>query len=503
MLTLAEIVAMLPGARVVGDAALRIDGVSTDSRTIAPGALFVALRGERFDGHDYLADVAQRGAAAALVARVPDQHAGLPLVVVPDTLAALGALAARWRARFNLPLVAVTGSNGKTTTKEMTAAIFVAAFGADQVLATAGNLNNDIGVPLTLLRLRAHHRAAVIELGMNHPGETEGLAAMAAPTITLITNAQREHQEFMQSVEAVAREHGLAVLALPATGVAVFPADDVHATLWWSAAGKRRVIDFALRAAGGPFSPFLAAVTASVGQGSDAFETPVTLATPGGEVALTLRAAGLHNARNAAAATAAAIAADVPLAAIRAGLESFQPVKGRMQKKQCAAGAVLIDDTYNANPDSVLAAIDVLAGMPGPRTLVLGDMGEVGAAGPEFHAEVGAHAARRKIDRLLGLGTLARHAVDAAQGDGVLAMHCADIDQLIAAVHPHASAGTVLVKGSRFMRMERVVAALAPSTASAASAPPAEAAAHGQPAAPVSPAAPAQPAGKPNAEGRP
>ena len=458
MLTLKEIVDQIPGARLQGDAGLRMLGVSTDSRSIAPGELFVALDGERFDGHDYLPQVAQRGAVAALVSRLPEADVGLPLIVVDDTRRALGLLALGWRRRFELPVVAVTGSNGKTTTKEMIAAILSAAYGADDMLATQGNLNNDIGVPLTLLRLRSHHRAAVIELGMNHPGETAALADMTAPTVVLITNAQREHQEFMENVEAVAREHGLAILALPTKGTAVFASGEPYSSIWWNAAGDRRVLEFAVRASHAQFSPFLAAVSVTPGKpGEDRFETPLHLHTPLGDVHLTLRAAGQHNAHNAAAAAAAAVAAGIALEAIRQGLEQFTPVRGRMQKKACAAGALLIDDSYNANPDSVLAAIDVLATMAAPRCLILGDMGEVGAAGPAFHAEVGHHAAQRQIECLLCLGPLTQHAC-AAFGPG--ARHFTALDDLIAAALALSAAGTLLVKGSRFMRMERVVDAL-------------------------------------------
>jgi len=461
MLTLSEAARLITGASIAGDGSVRFSGVSTDSRSVAAGELFVALQGEHFDGHDYLDQVVARGAVAALVSRLP-AGSPLPCIVVSDTRQALGALAAGWRRRFKMPVIAVTGSNGKTTTKEMIAAICEAAFGADGTLATRGNLNNDIGVPLTLLRLRAQHRIAVIELGMNHPGETEQLAQMAAPGITLITNAQREHQEFMQNVEAVAREHALAILALPNDGIAVFPSDDPWASTWWTAAGERQVIEFALKPAGASgFSPFMAAVSASIDStADDTFGSTVSLRTPSGNITLTLQAAGAHNVRNAAAAAAAALAARISVEAIRHGLQAFEPVKGRMQKKRAIAGALLIDDTYNANPDSVLAAIDVLAATAGPRTLILGDMGEVGEEGPRFHAEVGRHAAHRGIETLLTLGSQSRHACDAF---GDKARHFEDLAVLLDVARSLAGEGTILVKGSRFMRMERVVEALAPS----------------------------------------
>ncbi len=462
MLSLHEAAAMLENAPIFGDAGVRFSGVSTDSRNVAAGELFVALKGERFDGHDYLEQVAARGAVAALVMYETVGSTPLPTIRVADTRVALGTLARQWRRRFQIPLIAVTGSNGKTTTKEMIAAILVAAYGSNACLATRGNLNNDIGVPLTLLRLRAAHRCAVIELGMNHPGETALLAALAAPTVTLITNAQREHQEFMQSVEAVAREHALAINALPANGTAVFPAEDVYASWWWKAAGDRGVIEFGLKRAVSPgqasFSPFQAAVTASVvGGNTQTFASSVEIQTPAGQVTVNLQAAGEHNVRNAAAAAAAALAAGVPLAAIATGLEAFVPVRGRMQKKHGPHGSLLIDDSYNANPDSVLAAIDVLVGTPGPHTLILGDMGEVGDAGPAFHAEVGRYAATHKVERLLCLGVLTRHTCAAF---GSTAQHFDDIDALIENARAHSGAGTVLVKGSRFMGMERIVDAL-------------------------------------------
>jgi UDP-N-acetylmuramoyl-tripeptide--D-alanyl-D-alanine ligase len=373
-----------------------------------------------------------------------------PQVVVADARHALGAAAAHWRARFELPLIAVTGSNGKTTVTQMIAAILAAAYGEKQRLATRGNLNNEIGVPLMLWQLAKVHRAAVLELGMNHPGEIAQLAAWVRPTVALVNNAQREHQEFMQSVEATARENGEVIAALPASGegVAVFPADDGCAPIWRELAGTRRVVDFALDGD--------AVVTASWEP------TPggasVTMATPAGGIEVALAVAGVHNVRNALAATASALAAGVAPAAIREGLAAFRPVGGRGVRLRTEAGAELIDDSYNANPDSVRAAIDLLAASTPPRTLVLGDMGEVGARGPEFHREVGAYARERGIEALYALGAATRASVAAF---GARGRHFDDIDALMGALRASASAGTLLVKGSRFMRMERVVQALA------------------------------------------
>jgi UDP-N-acetylmuramoyl-tripeptide--D-alanyl-D-alanine ligase len=455
MMTLAQAHTLLPDSVLVGDGAVELARVYSDTRTLQPGDLFVALRGERFDGHDLLADARARGAAAALAQRGLAQ-AGLPGLQVADTQAALESLARAWRAHHHLPLIAVTGSNGKTTVTQMIASVLRAWHGAG-AFATEGNLNNHIGVPLTLLRLRQDdacwHRAGVVELGMNHPGEIARLARIAQPTIALVNNAQREHQEFMASVEAVARENGAAIEALGAAGVAVFPADDAYTPLWRALAGARPRLTFAL---GGP-----ADVRADAAWHDDHWA--LDLHTPAGRVALALRMAGAHNAKNALAAAACALAAGAPLDAIRRGLEAFEPVKGRSQMKrlQRAGRAVaLIDDSYNANPDSVRAAIDVLASMPAPRVLMLGDMGEVGERGPEFHAEVGAYARERGVDHLWCAGALCAHAT-AAWGEG--ARHFADAPALVVALGELPPAASLLVKGSRFMRMERVVQALTES----------------------------------------
>jgi UDP-N-acetylmuramoyl-tripeptide--D-alanyl-D-alanine ligase len=446
VLSAAEFAAGIPGAALRGDAKLRFTSVCSDSRQIRPGCLFVALRGERFDGHDFVAAAAASGAVAALVERPVD--AALTQIVVRDSRRALGLAAAAWRARFRLPLIAVTGSNGKTTVTQMLAAILARAFGAARRLATRGNLNNDIGLPLMLFELAAGHKAAALELGMNHPGEIAYLAQLAQPTVAVVNNAQREHQEFLGSVEATARENGAAIAALPPDGVAVFPADDACAAIWRNLAGTRRVIDFALSAD--------AMVTGEASLRADGAE--LEIATPSGLISTRLAVAGEHNVRNALAATAAALAIDVPAAAIAAGLAAFTAVGGRGVRLSLPGGATLIDDSYNANPDSVRAAVDLLAGAPSPRVLVLGDMGEVGSRGAEFHREIGAYARSRGVDVLLALGEAMRDAC-AVYGPG--AEHFAEVEALIARVRELAAGGgTLLVKGSRFMRMERVVAAL-------------------------------------------
>jgi UDP-N-acetylmuramoyl-tripeptide--D-alanyl-D-alanine ligase len=449
LMTVSELARAVAALETHGDGRIAFSSVSTDTRTLAPGALFVALRGERFDGHEYVAAARERGAAVALVERVVDVE--LPQVVVADSKRALGVAAAQWRARFALPVIAVAGSNGKTTVTQMIASILAAAYGDKARLATRGNLNNEIGVPLMLWQLGKQHRAAVFELGMNHVGEIAYLAELVRPTVALVNNAQREHQEFMQTVEATAYENGEVIGALPLSedGVAVFPADDACTPIWRQLAGTRRVVDFAVDAD--------AVVTATYALRADGAQ--VSMATPVGLINVDLAVTGVHNVRNALAAAACAIGAGAGAAAIAGGLQSFRPVAGRGVRLRTAEGGLLIDDTYNANPDSVRAAIDLLAGLGGERLLVLGDMGEVGARGPEFHREVGSYAREQGLDGLFALGPMSRDAVDAF---GAGARHCADVDSLLGALRPRLGpAVAVLVKGSRFMRMERVVQAIA------------------------------------------
>ena len=429
-----------------GEASDHITGVSTDTRTVRPGQLFVAIRGEHHDAHDYVGKALQAGASALLIERWTDDCRA-PVLWVDDTRRALGDIAAGWRRRFRLPVIAVTGSNGKTTVKEMIASILSAHFTEPARLCTRGNLNNDIGVPITVFELNADHRAAVIELGMNRPGEIAWLAQIAQASVALVNNAQREHQEFMHTVEATARENGAALTALPVDGIAVFPGDDPHAALWRELAGARRVIEFGLS----PQCTVHAAPDArpqvfSIRIGAESLEARLSIDGP-------------HNVRNALAAAACCHAIGIPADSIERGLAAFRPAPGRLRRLQAESGAALIDDSYNANPDSVRAAIDVLAACPAPRLLVLGDMGEVGEQGPQFHMEVGAYAREQGIEHLLTLGVASTASASAFGPD---AEHFDQVEALADRARALTTpAATVLVKGSRSMRMERIVQALA------------------------------------------
>lgn len=441
---------------------MTLSGVTTDSRTVTSGDLFVALKGERFDGHEFVAAARTKGCVAAMVRLDSGLRtqglapAGFPLLEVEDTRQALGKLAAYWRSRFNMPLIAITGSNGKTTVKEMLALILQEAVARGsarsspldpqaRVLATKGNLNNDIGVPLTLLGLRPSHRYAVVEMGTNHPGEIAYLTRLALPEVALVNNAAAAHLEGLGSVEAVARAKGEIFAGLKEGGIAVINADDEFAALWRGLAAKHRVVDFGLERRAGLTAQYRL----------DKYESEVTLHTPQGDVALSLRVPGVHNVRNALAAAAAAVALNVEPQAIGAGLSRFDGIKGRLQRKPGGQGATLIDDTYNANPDSVRAALAVLGAATGKKILVLGDMGELGPGAAELHAAIGAEARRSGIDILLTLGELS---AAAAKQYGEGARHFDSIEDLLAEISKLLAPGvTLLVKGSRFMQMERVV----------------------------------------------
>lgn len=450
MMRLSQIAGALDAQLIGPDVAFA--NVTTDSRKIAAGDLFIALRGEKFDGAQFIGDTLRAGAVAAVVNAAGYESIRTQLypqsaiLIVDDTRIALGKLAAFWRARFAVYVVAITGSNGKTTVKEMLASIFAAATGnSDAVLATQGNFNNDIGMPLTLLRMNAGHRYAAIEMGMNHFGEIDYLTRLAQPQVALVNNASGAHLQGLGSVEGVARAKGEIFAGLAHDGIAVINADDAHAKLWRELAAAHHVLDFALHHP----AAIKGAWTARD------FGGALTIQTPVGELQVELQVPGEHNARNALAATAAAIALHIPLHLIAQGLESFGGVAGRLQRKQSPQGATVIDDTYNANPASMLAALEVLAHAPGKRVFVLGDMGELGDDAAQFHRDIGIAARQSGIERLYALGEMSAGAV---REFGTGAQHFSSLENLCAALEKQLDAQTtVLVKGSRFMKMERVV----------------------------------------------
>jgi UDP-N-acetylmuramoyl-tripeptide--D-alanyl-D-alanine ligase len=418
-----------------------------DSRHLGVGDLFLALPGTRTDGHEFIAAAAAAGAAGAVVSR--DVSVALPKIVVADVAAALSAAGQAWRADFHGPLVAVAGSNGKTTTKEMLAAILGQR---GECLATRGNLNNQLGVPLTLLRLRDGHRSAVIEMGANRAGDVAGLMAVARPDISLITNAGAEHLEGFGDLDGVARAEGEVVAGLGAEGVAILNADDPYAPLWRGMT-RARILKFGFDAG--------ADVRASelrFDAGVEGFLTRFTLHGYGGTVPVALALAGRHNVYNALGAAAAAQAAGATLTQVAAGLATMRAVEGRLQFKQASHGAWLIDDSYNANPSSARAALEVLAELPGRRWLVLGDMAELGAHAETSHHEIGTLARSCGVERLYSFGKLAALAADSFGAGGE---RHDDIDELVRSVGGALHAEVrLLVKGSRVNRLERAVAAL-------------------------------------------
>jgi UDP-N-acetylmuramoyl-tripeptide--D-alanyl-D-alanine ligase len=433
------------GGRLQG-ADATFNAVSIDTRTLGAGDLFVALPGERVDGHDYVPAAGRAGAAGALVTRPIETP--LPQVVVDDAAAALANGAARWRTQFSVPLIGVAGSNGKTTVKEMIAAILGQG---GPCLATRGNLNNHLGVPLTLWRLDATYRSAVIEMGANHRGDVAALAVLAVPQIGVVTNAGAEHLEGFGSLEGAARAEGEMVEALPPSGTAVINADDAFAALWIGLT-RARVHRF------GMGDVEFSAHDIRTDIGAEGFRTQFQLRSPLGTTPIELALAGRHNVCNALAAAAAATAAGATLAQVRSGLAAMRAVAGRMQFRLTAAGAWLIDDSYNANPSSAEAAIAVLAELSGRRWLVLGDMAELGDFAAASHRDIGALARRRGIERLYAFGSLAALA---AESFGAGAETYTDAQALAraltAALTPEVR---LLIKGSRVNRLERVVNAL-------------------------------------------
>ncbi|MBA2491479.1 MAG: UDP-N-acetylmuramoyl-tripeptide--D-alanyl-D-alanine ligase, partial [Gammaproteobacteria bacterium] len=429
-------IARLAQGRLVGDDSA-VASVTTDTRALQPGQLFVALAGPRFDGHDFVAELDPTQAAGALVAC--EMRTSLPRIVVDDTLTALQRLSAAWRRQSKATVVALTGSNGKTTVKEMIAAILKQE---GEVLATRGNLNNHIGVPLTLLSMRPNHAFAVVEMGANHPGEIAVLTAIIDPDIALVINAAAAHLEGFGSIEGVARAKGEIFAGLGDDGAAVINADDAYADYWRSRVGARKCLTFGLDAK--------ADVSA---RSIDEQDLHVT--TPAGDIKIRLSLPGRHNVRNALAAAAVAIAAGASLASIRTGLEKITQVRGRLVPRDGMHGARLLDDSYNANPGSFAAALEVLVAQPGAHWLVLGDMAELGASGEALHRMVGELARDAGVARLFALGALSQAAADAF---GTGAAHFDSHAALVEALHDALGAGadnngTILIKGSRSMCM--------------------------------------------------
>ena len=438
MLTLSATAQALNGFFNGADA--EFSAVTTDTRVLQRGDLFVALIGPNFDGHGFLGEAQAKGAAGALVSRAIQES--IATITVADTRFALGQLAAHWRGRFSIPVVAVTGSNGKTTVKNMLAAI-MAETGAG--LATQGNLNNDIGVPLTLLRLKHGDRYAVIEMGMNHSGEIEYLTRLTRPTVALITNAGEAHLAGLGSIEAVARAKGEIFSGLAQDGVAVINVDDAHAGMWRTLAAPRRCLSFGLQHPADVSADYTIAITGSI----------IRLKTSLGESEIRLSLLGKHNVMNALAAAAASLAAGVKLHDIRNGLEKLKTISGRLEIKKGANGARVLDDTYNANPSSLVAGVEVLKEADGERVLVLGDMAELGATAADIHRRAGELARQLGVHKLYAVGELSRNAV-MGFGDGAHHYRSQEelVEALLIAMH---SDMTVLVKGSRVMRMEKVV----------------------------------------------
>jgi UDP-N-acetylmuramoyl-tripeptide--D-alanyl-D-alanine ligase len=428
-------------------------GICKDTRAIKAGNLFVAIIGEQFDGNQFAAAAIQSGASAALVSRpLPSD---LPQLVVPDTLEALGKLTQHWRNRFHLPLIGVTGSNGKTTMKNMIAAILQAACHGDStgVLATEGNLNNNIGVPFTLARLNNEQRYGVVEMGMNNAGEIAYLTQLVRPQVAVISNAAESHLQGLKDVAGVARAKGEIFLGLTKDGTAVLNRDDNFYDYWCGLVTGHPCLTFSMTQA--------ADLTAVIKDAAATTHQLIMLQTPAGNIDVKLPLLGNHNVMNALAATAATLAIGIELAAVKAGLEGLHAAPGRFNVHLMANGARVIDDTYNANPFSTHAAINTLATFPGKKILVLGDMRELGADELALHQLTGERAAAAGIDHVFTLGTLSAETTKAFGANG---QHFTDREALIAAVKPYVAANhTILVKGSRSMKMELVVSQLIPA----------------------------------------
>lgn len=434
-------------------------GISIDTRSLQAGNLFVAIKGSNLNGHDFIEEAQKKGAAFALVDHA--HPSSLPQIKVTDTTLALGQIGAAWRNRFQLPIVAITGSNGKTTLKNMIATIMVAACNGDQekVLATKGTLNNQWGLPLTIANLNQQHRFAAIELGMNHFGEIEYLARLTRPKVAVITNAAASHLEGVGDIAGVAKAKGEIFSGLSQDGIAILNRDDAYFTFWREIVGKRPFITFGFH----PDAHVRAVMTHSDRLNEIPQKQSFTIKTSKGDISIRLPLLGKHSILNALAATAATLAVDISIDAIQKGLENISPAQGRLQLHTLKQGLHLIDDTYNANPFSLQAAVNTLASFTGKKILVLGDMKELGKDAPSLHQTAGESIREAGIDFLFTYGELS---VNATKAFGEGAYHFNNQDTLLDALKPFIDKQetvetiTILIKGSRSMHMEKVVAQL-------------------------------------------
>tara|TARA_S200000501_G_C20809372_1_gene737655 strand:- start:134 stop:1495 length:1362 start_codon:yes stop_codon:yes gene_type:complete len=439
--SLEKLMPSLTNAEILSDA--NFNGISINSRELLPGNLFVAIKGHNFDAHDFLDDAFNKGAAAVIAERIPSDFKR-PAITVPNTRFALGQIAKYWRGHFKIPIIGVTGSNGKTTVKEMISSIFLEAFGETNYLSTFQNFNNDIGVPLTLFSLKKNHKAAVLEIGMNQPGEIKNNSNIISPTIALVINAQREHLEFMENIKNIATENGEVIKSLNKFGKAIYPSDDTFTWLWKKYTGRRKSLTFG----------FCNEANIRCSWETKKNFSQINIEFEKKKFTINLNVPGIHNIRNALAACAACFALEIDEKYIKDGLESFKPINGRLQYKTAFNGALVIDDTYNANPDSVRAAIDVLSRYSSPKILILGDMAEMGNVSISTHAEIGEYAKNCNIDHVYTLGNYVKYA---SLNFGEKANHYENLNQLKKFLKNISPEANILIKGSRFMRMELVV----------------------------------------------
>lgn len=460
---ISQIKNFLPKAKILNlnDKDFEIKNFITDSRVVKEGDCFIALKGEKFDAHDFLYQVKEKKASICLVSDINKIPKDMPAILVENTLEAIQLLAKSWRifcSQHNLKYLAlVTGSNGKTTVKGMISEIFNSEVGEDFYLATNGNLNNEIGLPLTLLRLNLNHKLAVIELGMNHPGETKLLTEIANPEVVLINNAQREHQEFMHSVDEVSKEHGLAIVNANKLQTVVIPFESEYFEYWKNLSKSKNVISFGWNHKANIWGDY-------VNQEDNLSNVSINNKL----LNIKLNILGKHNTLNAFAASAVAYSCGISEDSIRKGLENFQPVEGRMQTYKLSKNIYIINDAYNANPDSVMAAIDVLSSISKDKKsiMILGDMGEVGENGADFHKEIGDYARQKEIKELMTIGNLSKYSTISYlknNNNNPNGFHFDNIEKLSLVLSKKINDNdnlNILIKGSRFMRLERLLTAI-------------------------------------------